>query len=130
MRAPSMRALGVTLASGVLLTSMLTGCAQSQPTQAAQQPGVAMVAKNRLTVDISNMRFNPSVLRVRLGDTVTWEFNDQGTEHTVTSNADAQEAFASDVQGSGTFSHTFIRQGTSRYFCEIHSNMGGTVIVR
>ena len=125
-----MRALGVTLASGVLLTSMLTGCAQSQPTQAAPPPGVALVAKNRLTVDISNMRFNPSVLRVRIGDTVTWEFNDQGTEHTVTSNADAQEAFASGVQSSGTFSYTFIRQGTSRYFCEIHSNMGGTVIVR
>lgn len=79
---------------------------------------------------ISNMRFNPSILRIRVGDEVTWVFADQGTKHSVISNANAQESFASDVQSSGTFSYTFIRVGTSRYYCGEHASMGGTIIVR
>ncbi|SDE60430.1 Plastocyanin [Rhodococcus tukisamuensis] len=112
------------MASGLLLTSVLTGCATTE------SPEVSLTAGGSATVTISNMRFNPSILRIRAGDTVTWVFADQGTEHGVVSNANAQEYFESGVQSSGVYSHKFIRVGMSRYFCSEHASMGGTIIVR
>ncbi|MFE3291470.1 plastocyanin/azurin family copper-binding protein [Rhodococcus sp. NPDC059234] len=124
MRARSMRAFGVTVASGLLVASVLVGQAETY-----QSPNIALAANKTWTVTISNMMFHPSTVRVHIGDTVTWAFNDQGLEHEVISQPSAQETFDSGVLSSGTYSYTFVEKGTNSYYCGIHSSMAGMVIV-
>ncbi|TQF65901.1 copper-binding protein [Rhodococcus spelaei] len=124
MQAPSLRACGVIVTSGLLFASVIAGCAQ--PTQSAE---VMLVVNRTTTVTISNMMFHPSTIRVHIGDTVTWAFNDQGLDHEVVSQPSAQQVFDSGVLSSGTYSFTFTEKGTNAYTCAIHSSMAGTVIV-
>ncbi|SEK87132.1 cupredoxin domain-containing protein [Rhodococcus maanshanensis] len=114
-----MRALGATIATGLLVASVLAGTAG--PAEARTK-----------TVEINNYAFWPSTARILMGDTVTWEFTDEGVEHnvTATSRATSQDNFASETMSEGSFSHTFMRRGTYPYVCTLHPQMGGTVIVR
>ncbi|WP_027501799.1 cupredoxin domain-containing protein [Rhodococcus sp. UNC363MFTsu5.1] len=114
-----MRALGATIATGLLVASVLAGTAG--PAQARDK-----------TVEINNNAFWPSTTRILIGDTVTWEFNDEGVEHNVTATGKgtAEGDFASGTMSEGEFSHYFSRQGTYPYECTLHPQMGGTIIVR
>ncbi len=82
------------------------------------------VATTRVT--IQNFAFTPAAIVVPVGSTVTWT-NQDLEEHTVTAH---DNTFASDVVGNGrSFSYTFTRPGTYNYFCSIHTNMVGKVVV-
>jgi plastocyanin len=80
--------------------------------------------------------FQPDPIQVQVGDTVTWT-NDDLESHTVTSgsNGVSDNKFNSSpnfipLMASGTtFSHTFTEPGKYPYFCLLHPNMVGTVIV-
>ncbi len=77
-------------------------------------------------VSMKGMSFSPSNLTVKVGDTVTWN-NDDNTTHTVTSEDDK---FDSGTLSKGkTFSFTFTEAGTYSYKCELHSQMRGTITV-
>ena len=67
---------------------------------------------------------------IEIGDTVTWNWYAGGT-HNVKSNDSATETFESGFFGSGgTFSHTFISEGSNEYVCSPHpSTMFGTITV-
>jgi plastocyanin len=75
--------------------------------------------------------FDPAIIEVRVGDTVTWSFEDTGSgnQHNVVSINIVGEDFASPVLVTGTFSHTFDQPGTYVYDCTLHSNMRGKVVV-
>lgn len=77
-------------------------------------------------VVLKNIRFHPSSLSVKRGDTVTWLWRDGGTKHNVTGNG-----FKSKTMGSGSFSVRFTRSGTYNYHCTIHGHEGmvGKVVV-
>ena len=81
-------------------------------------------------VSISNFKFEPKVLRVKAGTTVTWT-NTDGT-HTAVSDG---ENFSSPTLSKGqTFSHKFTKRGRYPYHCSFHGskgggNMAGTIIV-
>ena len=78
-------------------------------------------------VSLAGRAFNPAVLEVTVGDTVTW-INDDDTEHTVTA---FEGAFDSGELAEGaSFSFTFDTPGEYRYRCLFHSEMQGTIIVR
>ena len=93
------------------------------------------------TVAITGLEFQPNVLTVSAGTTVTWVNNDQ-TAHTVTSNAakvsdtsfsisPAPGVFGSQALNPGqTFSYTFHTPGTYAYHCEVQPYMTATVIVK
>ena len=75
--------------------------------------------------------FDPPVLKVSVGTTVTWEWTGDGGGH----NVDFEEL---DVASDGvtpepgeTFEHTFESTGTYRYACEPHQALGmkGAVVV-
>jgi plastocyanin len=77
-------------------------------------------------VQVYHMAFRPRIVRVRVGQTVTWRFEDGGVEH----NVDSREGdFRSPNQDSGTWSRTFTAPGTYSYFCSVHPYMTGQVIV-
>ena len=124
----------VAAVSGVVVASMLPAPGASQ------------------TVEVEGRSFEPSQLRVFVGDTVRW-VNTDNNRHSVSANTSAHaqgESFDSGVNCPGgllfrnclepgeTFSHTFNRVGTFTYRCRIHGSdtsfadcrMCGQVIVR
>ena len=79
-----------------------------------------------VTVDVVGMAFTPRVVKVPLGGTVTWRF--QEGPHTTTSD---QGFWSSGTMSSGdSFPHTFESAGSYPYHCTVHPHMQGTVKVR
>lgn len=101
------------------------------------------------TVTVGNAdyedEFDPSVLRVTTGTTVTWDWNGLGTVHNVVSAAEDPLEDDSEIEvGDGplnsgsvmsgsdaTYDYTFESTGTYRYYCQPHYSVGarGVVIV-
>lgn len=67
--------------------------------------------------------YEPRVIQVSQGTEVTWVW-DGKRQHNVIG-----EAFQSELQTEGTFSHTFDTPGAYRYLCTLHGGMTGAVIV-
>ena len=75
---------------------------------------------------VKSYRFDPKVVEVDAGDTVTWTNEDNFT-HTV--QVDGQEDHKADKGES--VSITFDTPGTYHYVCTLHSNdMDGEVVVK
>jgi plastocyanin len=83
--------------------------------------------------------FAPNPVNAKVGDNVTWT-NKDTTAHTVTSGKDLNDPnkgkefdsspnFNPLIVPQGTFSHKFDKAGEFPYFCSLHPNMIGTVIV-
>ncbi len=77
--------------------------------------------------------YNPNPLEIKVGDTVTW-LNNDSSPHTVTSSSSSSSSeesnFDSDVlRRDETFSFTFDREGEYPYYCTLHPNMVGTIVV-
>lgn len=83
--------------------------------------------------------FAPNPLNINVGDTVTWT-NKDSTIHTATSGTPSDgpdgtfggtpdAPFSEMIQPSQTFSYTFKTAGEFPYYCTLHPNMVGTVIV-
>ncbi len=77
--------------------------------------------------------YNPDVVTVSPGTTVTWT-NADSVSHTVTSGnpSDNQTGTIFDsslIRPSTTYSFTFKDPGTYNYFCQLHPWMTGEVIV-
>jgi plastocyanin len=75
---------------------------------------------------VKSYRFDPEVIEIKAGDTVTWTNEDNFT-HTV--EVDGQEDHK--VEQGESFSITFDTPGTYHYVCTLHSqDMDGEVIVK
>lgn len=74
-------------------------------------------------VSVVDNEFEPAVIQVAPGDTVTWTW-EGSAPHDVD-----DDGFQSEVQTSGTFEHTFDTPGEYQYVCNIHSGMTGLVVV-
>lgn len=87
--------------------------------------GDARVASSH-TVVLKDIRFHPSTLSIRRGESVTWLWRDEGVAHNVTASA-----FHSRTQTNGSFTVRFTHAGTFNYRCTIHAaeGMRGKVIV-
>ncbi|HEY1543014.1 MAG TPA: cupredoxin family copper-binding protein [Xanthobacteraceae bacterium] len=86
-------------------------------------PGVAQAAD--VTVKIDNFTFGPQQLTVKLGDTVIWT-NEDDIPHTVVSIARFRSAA---LDTGDKFAFTFTKPGTYQYFCGLHPQMQGTIVV-
>ena len=75
---------------------------------------------------IDNFTFNPKQVTVKAGDTITW-VNHDDIPHTVTSQTQAFRSKALDTDDK--FSFTFATPGTYPYFCALHPQMTGTIVV-
>ncbi len=80
---------------------------------------------NQVTID--NFSFTPQTLTVPVGTKVTW-INKDDVPHTVTSDDKffASHALDTDQQ----FSFTFTAPGTNNYYCSVHPQMTGKIIVQ
>ncbi|WP_339913754.1 cupredoxin family copper-binding protein [uncultured Brevundimonas sp.] len=78
------------------------------------------------TVAIRNFVFVPATLTVPVGTTVTWTNGDEAP-HTVVATARGFRSTALDTDD--TYSFTFTTSGDFAYFCSLHPNMTGRIIV-
>lgn len=77
-------------------------------------------------IRIANFTFAPPTLTVHVGSSVTWK-NQDDIVHVV---KEKDGAFASDaLDTDGTFSHIFGQVGIVDYFCAIHPQMTGKIVV-
>lgn len=94
---------------------------------AATVQAAAPVATNAVTVD--NFAFGPAAITVAAGTKVTWTNHDD-EPHTVTSANDPKLFRSAALDTGDSFSFTFDKPGTYKYFCSIHPQMIGTVVVK
>ena len=77
-------------------------------------------------------KFEPSLLHIKVGDTVTW-INDDDRGHPVASipgqGTNDKELFSEPIAPGKSMSHTFKKAGEYPYFCYIHYVMMGAIIV-
>lgn len=86
-------------------------------------------SENVSEVTIQNYTYAPANITVKVGTEVTWT-NQDGIEHTVTSDDSAPVTFDSGMLGQGeSFSFTFDQAGEYEYFCTPHPYMKGKVTV-
>lgn len=78
-------------------------------------------------VAIKSFAFDPPLLALAVGTTVTWT-NQDPVGHTVT--ADQGEFDSGTLANGKTFSQTFDKAGTYRYHCNIHGQMRGIIAVQ
>lgn len=80
-------------------------------------------------VSIVDFGFDPSVVTITAGSTVTWS-NDGATDHTSVAFEGEGMTWDSGILAPGAeYSHTFDEVGTFAYECALHPEMEGTVEV-
>jgi plastocyanin len=79
-------------------------------------------------VSMKDIKFNPSTVNIKVGDTVTWT-NDDSVGHDVTGDG-FKSGDAGGLQSGDTFKHKFDKAGTFKYRCTVHPGMTGEVDVK
>ena len=103
-------------AAALAATLVAAGCGSTGSSTPVKTTTVSMA---------KSYRFDPKVIEVKTGDTVTWTNNDNFT-HTV--EVDGQEDHK--VGRGDSVSIRFDKPGSYHYVCTLHSkDMNGTVIV-
>jgi plastocyanin len=110
--------------SAVMNTTVVEGIMNETTVEATIVSGSAF---------LNETAYSPNPIDIENGDTVTW-INRDFDPHTVTSGnfgaEDAGQEFDSGYLGpQSLFSFTFEEEGEFDYFCAVHPNMVGTVIV-
>lgn len=117
--------------SGILF---LLGSAPSS--QAQSNNGSLNVSIVSGSSSLTTDAFQPNPVQANIGQKVVWT-NDDSVPHTVSSGEaatpdgkfDSSPNFSPLVSPGQTFSHTFEKAGKYPYFCQLHPNMVGTVVV-
>ena len=89
------------------------------PAKAA--PMVTATGKDA-AVNIKDLLFGPKALKVKVGTKVTWT-NQEAVPHTV--DADDGGFSSGNLTQGQSFSFTFSKPGTYRYYCAYHGGKGG-----
>ena len=115
--------------SAALLAAALLRVAYSveYPTSLADA-GISVPASDGVkTVVINDFSYQPATLEIHVGDTVEWK-NVDIVPHTATATNGKTFDSGRIVKG-GTWRFTFTRKGTYNYFCSLHPNMIGELVV-
>lgn len=106
-----------------------SGHAAPAPTSVAAG-AVADDAEVAATVRVAGFAYSPATVTIKAGQTVEWVFADGPIPHDVVgTSTNAPDGFASEQMSEGTFAFTFTAPGTYDYFCSIHPQMVGKVVV-
>ncbi len=125
------RFLPLILIPAVVLLALVAVLDLAYAQTAPLHPSVQTAPASVVSVTISGFAFNPSVLTITAGTTVSWTNQDTVT-HTTTSDSGSLETWNSGLlspDGKGVFTKTFDMVGSFPYHCSIHTDMHGTIIV-
>jgi plastocyanin len=114
-------------------TMMGSGNATNAATTTGATSGNTISTSVSIVPDASNLTtnaFSPNPIQVSVGTTVLWANNDAEV-HTVNAgeNATPSGLFDFYIPPGGTSEYTFTESGEYPYFCILHPNMVGTVLV-
>ena len=119
------RALLVGAAAALALVA--AACAGSDGSSRATT-ATTVAAPRTATVEIVDGQFDPRRVEVAVGGSVTW-VNDDQTEHLIAFAA--PNVIGSPLIGkAGSYTRSFDAPGQYRYYCTIHNEMKGEVVVR
>jgi plastocyanin len=125
-RAPrSTRALLVV--AGLALAAAPAACAGSDGADGSGSTATTRPPAS-VTVTITDGRFDPRQVTVAVGGSVTWVNRDL-TDHTV-AFLSANVIGSPRIGKAGSYTRSFDAPGEYRYYCSIHNEMKGTVVVR
>lgn len=80
-------------------------------------------------VDSPAQAFQPDSVTIAQGASVTWEFDQAATTHSVTSTSGNWDIDETRNAGGAAVTHTFSAPGTYTFHCKFHGAMTGTVTV-
>jgi plastocyanin len=104
-----------------------TGCRIALVLACALACGQPALAQQTHTVTITDFKFIPEVVRVRVGDTIVF-VNKDIVPHTATAKDGAWDS--GDIAAGAKKSHAVTRAGRDAYFCRYHPSMLGVVEVK
>jgi len=81
------------------------------------------------SVVVSGLAYKPADLSVKVGDSVTWSFQDGSVPHNVDGASDLNDFSSGTPQTSGTYTYKFKKAGSYSYHCDVHPFMKGTITV-
>jgi plastocyanin len=123
------RAMKRVAGPGVAGLAMLTaGCGSGAgtPHHAAV---AARVPPGTVQVVMKNINFNPTRVRARVGQSVTW-INRDDAPHNVTYVSGPRFASSVTFTEGGSWTLKLTKPGVIRYRCTIHPGMDGSIVVR
>jgi plastocyanin len=104
-------------------TQTVTPTAAPTAAPSATPATTAQPAPQSASVTVQNFAFNPQVVKIAAGGSVTWT-NLDGTTHTVTFGDSSQN-----INNGASYTKKFDAPGKYSYHCSIHPSMTGTVEV-
>jgi plastocyanin len=110
------------------VTVYLTEGSTGDAAVASPSSDSAEAANAAAMVDIKDFAYNPNLVEIPVGATITWT-NGDAAPHTATA-LERAVLQSGTLQPGDSFSQTFTEPGTLDYFCEFHPNMKGTIIVQ
>jgi plastocyanin len=119
---PVLTLLGI---AGVIAASAGLSTAAASPGDSASAAAAAPV------VTLKNIQFHPGTVSIKVGQSVTWKWEDGNidTQHNVTSIGKTKFK-SSTTKLSGTYTVRFNKAGTYKFECTIHPlSMQGKVVV-
>lgn len=88
-----------------------------------------LTSQKEVTMDIQDFDFEKADIKIKVGTKVTWT-NQDTARHNVVTNGEGAAKLASELLAKGeSYSHTFTSAGMTRYLCEPHPYMKGTINV-
>jgi plastocyanin len=113
--------------SGALIGTFLLGAAVAAVVSISLQAGRAATAEPApANIQIDNFTFAPQRLIVRAGTTVIWRNRDD-IPHAIASSTRLFKSKALDTDD--TYAFTLTTAGTYEYFCSLHPQMTGAIVV-
>ena len=82
------------------------------------------------TVQVAGTAYSPASVTIDVGQSVAWHFADRGVGHNVVGLGAASTLLHSPMLGYGDYVQTFDEPGTYLYYCTLHPQMKGAVVVR
>jgi plastocyanin len=120
--------------AALVTAGIIAGCGgSSSPSKTPSKPASTPASPSgSALVTLKNIAFHPAVVHIKVGQSVTWKWEDADidTQHNVTSTG--PDSFASSTtKMSGTYTVKFPKAGTYDFQCTIHpASMNGKVIVQ
>jgi plastocyanin len=115
------RFFAVTLFAVIALAATSCGT-DSTPSSGENPPAIAA------TIHIADGKFEPREIDVAVDGSVTW-INDDVASHNV-KFLEPSKFNSGIIKPAATWTQTFTSAGTYDYYCDFHSSMKGSVVVR
>lgn len=93
----------------------------------ASTEGNAGGGSGDVKVSMKDILFKPETVTVKVGQKIVWT-NDDPIPHTVTAKKGA-DFDSGDVSSGKTYEYTAEKAGTIEYYCKIHPNQKGKIVV-